>query len=326
MAAPAAKLRFPHGRVLLARTKLAYVNLRNLIGDAKRDRTARVAGYVQIWLPDDLIVLFLREGEVRTAASVTANGAEAIPIGEALARVPAEPEFGEICFHEAAPELLACIYRALLAPDTPWPPGLSAADPRVLFPHLRDTKFSGVVEVVSRDATNYLLLRDGLIEQIYLADDDGSGRTEQLNRLFGAPPTRSRARVRGWPGPVALPTQAPPALVGAYRELVTRLYAELAAAGVTAAPAIGERARETLVERHPSLRSFADGGSPVNDPAEEEDEVTSAVAAWVTETVREALEGDDAAATRVLTAAARDRRHMLNAAGFLSSLPWDLRW
>ena len=47
-----ASLRYPHERVLLARTKLAYVHLRNLISDAKRDRAARVFGYVAIWLPD----------------------------------------------------------------------------------------------------------------------------------------------------------------------------------------------------------------------------------------------------------------------------------
>src|SRR5678816_4780547 len=76
MPAPAAKLRYPHGRVLLQRTKLAYVHLRNLIGDAKRDRTARVAGYVAIWLPDEFLLLFLRDGEVVNCLLYTSDAAD----------------------------------------------------------------------------------------------------------------------------------------------------------------------------------------------------------------------------------------------------------
>ena len=44
-------LRFPVQRVLLPRTRLAYIHLGNLLSDAKRDRAARVFGYVAIWLP-----------------------------------------------------------------------------------------------------------------------------------------------------------------------------------------------------------------------------------------------------------------------------------
>ena len=35
--------RFPHERVLLPRTKLAYVHLPNLLSDAKRDRSVTLA-------------------------------------------------------------------------------------------------------------------------------------------------------------------------------------------------------------------------------------------------------------------------------------------
>ena len=55
-------LRFPHERVFLPRTKLAYVHLKNLLTDAKRERAARVFGYVAIWLPDELVLLYLQEG------------------------------------------------------------------------------------------------------------------------------------------------------------------------------------------------------------------------------------------------------------------------
>ena len=326
MPANAAQLRYPHGRVLLARTKLAYVHLRNLLSDAKRDRTARVAGYVGIWLPDEFVLLFLREGEPVNALRVNANGAEPVSIGDAVARVPAEPEFGEICFHEAPAEQLVCMYHTLRTSPAPWPDNLAPTDPRALFPHLKDANFTGVIEVVLRDTVNYLVFRDGLIDQMYLADDLGTERSEQLARLFGPPSPRPRVRVRGWPAPLAMPAQAPPGLVAAYRELVDRLYAEMALAGVPVPAAVGERVRTSLVDRHPSLHAFARGTTTQDDPAADQEEVTAAVAAWMGETLREALDGDDAAAARLIKTAARERRHMLHAAGFLSSLPWEIEW
>jgi hypothetical protein len=325
MPAHAAQMRYPHGRVLLGRTKLAYVHLRNLISDAKRDRTARIAGYVAIWLPDEFLLLFLREGEVVNAIRITTRGAEPTAIASALARVPPEPEFGEIAFLEAPVEQLVCMYHTTLYEPEPWPADLVAGDPRVLFPHLRDRQFTGVLEVVNRDTVNYLVLRDGLIEHAFVTDDAGKGRTEQLTRVFGPTSPRPRAQVRGWPGQFTMPAQAPAALVSAYRELIERLYAELGSYGVPVPSAVGERVRDALADRHPPLRRFVSGPKP-EDPAEDQEEVTAAVAAWVTETIREALDGDDEAAASVVKVAARDRRHMLHAAGFLSALPWSVEW
>jgi hypothetical protein len=183
-----------------------------------------------------------------------------------------------------------------------------------------------VVEVVIRDTVNYLVLHDGLIEHSYIVDDVSSDRTEQLSRLFGQPSPRPRARVHGWPGPLVMPAQAPTALVAAYRELIDRLYAELGANGVPVPSEVGERVREALLPEHPSLRHFTSGGQKQPDPAEDQDEVTAAVAAWVGATIREALDGDTDSAARVIKTAARDRRHMLHAAGFLSALPWEIEW
>jgi len=280
---------------------------------------------VAIWLPEEFIVLFLREGEVVNAVRATPRSNEAIAISSALARIPAEPEFGEIAFFEAPVDLLVCMYHSLVFPSESWPADFAPGDPRVLFPRLRDQKFSGLVEVVNRDTANYLVFRDGLVEQTYVADDNGAGRTEQLARVFAPTTPRPKARVRAWPGPLRMPAQAPASLVLAYRELIERMYSELGSYGVPVPSAVGERVRDALIARHPSLRQFAAGAKP-EDPADDGDEVTAAVAAWVTDTVREALDGDDESALNVVKAAARERRHMLHAAGFLSALPWELEW
>jgi hypothetical protein len=280
---------------------------------------------VAIWLLDEFILFFLRDGEVINAISATPRAIESIAISSALARIPQEPEFGEIAFYEAPGEQLVCMFHTLVVAPAPWPSDFVAGDPKVLFPHLRDTNFSGVIEVVNRDTVNYLVLHDGLMEQTYVVDDAGAGRTEQLGRLFGPPSPRPRARVRQWPGQPRMPAQAPAALVSAYRELVGRLYAELGSYGVPVPSAVGERVRDALAPRHPSLKRFT-GGAKAEDPAEDQEDVTAAVAEWVTETVREAMDGDEEAARNVVKEATRERRHMLHAAGFLSALPWELEW
>src|SRR6185503_18166811 len=147
----------------------------------------------------------------------------------------------------------------LLTPADPWPAGFAAGDPKVLFPHLRDERFSGVVEVVNRDTANYLVLQDGLIERSFVVDDNGSGRTEQLARVFGPATSRPKARATAWRGPLHMPTQAPAALVAAYRELIGRMYLELGSYGVPVPSAVGERVRDALLRRYPSLSRFAAG-------------------------------------------------------------------
>src|ERR1051326_3275698 len=98
--------RFPHSRVLLPRTRLAYVHLKNLLTDAKRDRAARISGYVAIWLPEEMIVLYMQGGELINATTFDKNGSRAVSIQRAVDRVPAEPEYGEITFCCGDDELL----------------------------------------------------------------------------------------------------------------------------------------------------------------------------------------------------------------------------
>src|SRR5438105_15653002 len=105
-------LRFPFSRVLLPRTRLAYIHLRNLLTDAKRDRAARISGYVAISLPDELVILYLLRGEVANATVRDARGSVAVAIATAIDKVPHEPEYGEIYFHEADAEQLACMFAA----------------------------------------------------------------------------------------------------------------------------------------------------------------------------------------------------------------------
>ncbi|HET9004343.1 MAG TPA: hypothetical protein VFN39_10135 [Gemmatimonadaceae bacterium] len=318
-----AGLRFPHERILLPRTKLAYVHLRNLLTDAKRERAARVYGYVAIWLPEELVLLYLQEGELVNATTLDASGAMVIPIADALDKVPPEPEYGDICFHEADDEQLACMHYAHVVGEEPWPDELNPLDPHSLFPYLLATTFDGTIEVTLDGNVNYLIVRDGMVERAFLSSVHFGELDEKIEALFRPDGRASRMGVRRFPVPPPVPSQAPPALIHAYRELVNGLVRELITQGKDSAPIIAELARQSLATTHAPLHSFTAMDRLVHDPVAGVEELTDAVAAWVTEVLWAAadMDGGPEAIIRKLT---HERRHMFQSAGLFERLPWQM--
>src|ERR1041384_6996536 len=110
------ELAFPHGNLLIHRTRLAFIHLENLLSFAKRDRDGRIDGYLIAWLPDECVLVFLRKGEAVNAASMHTVGREVITITEALRRIRPERERGEIAYAAAPMEQLAWMYQSCAAP------------------------------------------------------------------------------------------------------------------------------------------------------------------------------------------------------------------
>ena len=320
-------IRFPLQRVLLPRVRLAYIHLANLLSDAKRERAARVFAYVAIWLPEELVMLYLQEGEVVTA-TCTADGRafEALPIADALARVPVAPEFGNICFHEAEDEQLACMFAAQTMPDMGWPSELSVDQPTKLFPYLMSTTFDGTVEVIADDLVNYLVFRDGAVRRAFLAGDVGGSIVEQVARLFAPAGRKAPLRVRRWPVAPPLQVQAAPKLIAAYRELTRGLVSKLTAGGNDSAAAIAEHARKSLAETHPVLAHFAVSGRSMKDPAADQETLTAAIAAWISEFLWTAAASSDVSPETLLHDLMYERRHLFQSAGLCDALPWRVTW
>src|ERR687891_380695 len=93
-----ADLVFPQTGRLIQRTRLAFIHLDSLLAFAKRDRDGRVDGYLTAHLPDECVIVFLRKGEAVNAASLHTEGRQVITIGEALKRMRAEIERGELTY------------------------------------------------------------------------------------------------------------------------------------------------------------------------------------------------------------------------------------
>lgn len=324
MPAIVAGLRFPHARVLLPRTRLAYIHLRNLLTDAKRDRAARVAGYVAVWLPEEFVVLYLQRGEIVNATVLDKVDSRSVAISSALERIPAEPEYGEICFHEAEDDQLASMFAAQTQEPDAWPGELHVHDPAVLFPFLMSVMFDGVLEIVSEGTVNYLLFHAGAVDRAFLSIPATGSIVERVAKLFAPGSRVTEGRFRRWLALTPLPVQAPPALVKAYRDLGNALVQRLVADGRDSAPAIAETARLNLVKAHPELDCFSIGKRPTREPVSDTAKLTTAVASWLAEVMWATADHEGTPPESLLKELTWDRRHMFQSAGFYDRMPWKV--
>ncbi len=324
MPATVAGLRYPCTRVLLPRTRLAYVHLRNLLGDAKRDRSARVSGFVAIWLPEEFLVLYLQQGELVNAC--LHNGKEfcALATAAAVEKVPSEPEYGEICFNEAEDDQLSCMFASQTNAPIPWPREMRPTDPSVLFPYLMATTFDGMVEIAAEGDVNYLLMRHGSVFAAFLSGSERGSLVERVAKLFERDRRALHLTVRHWSLPEALPIQAPTGLVAAYRDLATSLVLRLVADGRESAPAIAEHARTTLATAHPPLDGFSFNGRTPRAVVADATALTDAIAALINEILWTASDQEGHGPEQMLRELTHERRHLFQSAGLFERLSWKL--
>ncbi len=312
---------------MLPRTRLAYVHLQNLLTDAKRDRAARVFGYVAIWLPEEFVMLYMEEGDV-VNATATADGRHwrAVPIGEAIAMVPNAAEYGEICFHEAEDEQLAAMYATQMAPDIGWPSELRVLSTPAVLGNLMATLFDGLLEVVADGDVNYVVFQHGMpLRGYYAGDADGVNDSARLRALLDVA-IQNGGTARRWDVPPALANQAAPALIAAYRELVGTLFRRLHESGAESTFAVAEHARHHLMGQHPALEKFSLSIPNQRDPVVDAPALSAAMAAWLSETLWHLHLPDGVTGERLLAEVARPRRHLFQAAGLFEALPWNIPW
>lgn len=323
-----AELVFPQVSRLIHRTRLAFIHLDNVLAFAKRDRDGRVDGYLIGYLPDECLLLFLRKGEAVNAAGMTTTGRHVLTIEEALRRMRAEVERGELAYCTAPLEQLAWMYRSC-AGDLE-PRFIDAAQPEALFPSLQQERVTGVLELITNGQVSYLHIDEGRFIRGYFCDKpDDQPVPRYVEGLFrrdrdGMPPVMLASV---FPPIDELPVQASAALISTYRELYWRIVD-----GVEREfPGDGRRradaARAALEPSHPALTLLAtprtaEIGSAVVQP----DDLVAALSDWVRlylEPVEVMMPGT---APKVLQVATWEHRYVLQAAGFYRGVPWPVTW
>ncbi len=317
-------LRFPCERVLLARTRLAYAHLKNLLSDAKRDRGARVFGYVAVWLPEELLLFYLQEGELVTVTRTRdAQGYQRVALRDAVRLVPTAAEYGSICFHEADDEQLACMYQAQLDAPLAWPEELPLADAEAITRYLDALLFDGVLEVDCEGTLHYIVYRAGRPVRCFLTDIDWVDPQDALAVLW---PIDGRVVVRRWGIPVPVAEQPSPALIDLYRSLMAGLVETLERVGVHEADELADRVRREQGPRTAWLEPFGAARAPETaltaDPVTTPGELTHGIAVWVTDLLWACALPPGHSPESILQQVTRERRHALQSARFFDELPW----
>lgn len=325
-------LHFPHETAFLPRTKLSYINLAGLLNDGKRDRTARVSGFVAINLGEVSYLIFLRDGEPFHAARITAAAREPIAIAEVLRIVAEEIDHGEtgsIAYYGAPEAQLRAMLATVVASPLALGYKLGSGTPERLFPTLRERAFTGVVELSGGREVNYLCFEEGNYSTGFLCGREaGMPVGEFVRSIFRS--TGSDLRVGLFDALAKLPRQAPPGLVDLYRRLVQGVTARLAEQfGARAAATSVGGVRSRISQRHPFVTVFELAGDGAGftlrgDPMVSPEELTDGMAAWLTEILLVGGDGARMDPAEVIELATRDDRFALADQGFFTRLPWPV--
>src|ERR1041385_261621 len=165
-----ADLTFPQVNRLIHRTRLAVIHLDNLLAFAKRHPDGRVDGYIAAYLPEECLLLFFRKGEAVNAASLHTSGREVVTITEALKRMRAEVERGELAYSAAPMEQLAWMYQSCAAPVEM--KTVDASNPGAFFAAFAKDKVSGILELMSNARVSYVRFDKGRYHSGYFRSEE----------------------------------------------------------------------------------------------------------------------------------------------------------
>jgi hypothetical protein len=321
-------LAFPASSLLVARTRAAFIHLDNLLSFAKADRDGRVDGYLVGYLPEEVVLLFFRKGEVISAGKIWEQGRRVLPVPDAIRRLRSEPERSELCYATASTEQLNWMYSACAGPTE-----LRFVDvrqPEQLFPPLASEDFSGVLEFISQGRVNYLKFERGRFQRGYLCDrPPGGSVVRYVESLFelradGTPPAIAGSIVTDLGD---IPAQAPLAQVKAYRDLFRRISDAVEAELPEEGKRKNQRASVAVSASFPVFMVLA-GSDPEEEPSVPvgADALTQSFADWTIRVLGEVELVSPGTAERLVRDSTREQRFVLQAAGYYDKLPWRINW
>ena len=320
---------FPHEVAYLSRTKLSYINLPRLLSEGKRDRTARVPGFVVVQLGAVGYLIFVHDGEPFQAVRWTPEAREAVSLPEVLRTVMRAIEHGEsgwIGYYGAPEEQLRAMLATMLQAPLAEPYPSAHLPPERIFLELEAERFSGVVELLEPPQLHYLCIEGGECRAAFY--------TPQIHDLpvsdWFAAVLRNGVkglRIRAFAPLVDLKRQASPGQINLYRRTLQRLTHRLVTAvGPEGAAKYLRAGRRGVRGAHPAVSAFrlVEGGWALEGAVVTPEELRDAVAAWIAETLAAAVTEETIDPAEMLQEVTRDDRFALTEEGFFDSLPWPV--
>ena len=322
-------LDFPSRGKFIARTRMAFIHLDNVLAYAKRDRDGMVDAYLAAYLPEELILLFFRKGEIVNAATLRPDGRRPMPIAEALKRMKAEMERSEVAYCQAPMEQLLWMYTACASP--PKRRFIDAGQPEKFFDVFRTEVYDGVLELVIDGSVSYLQFVGGVFTGGHIHDQPaGINADKWVLKLLGAGGGRPPREVVAHDLVAVLrelPVQALPTQVKLFREALGRIV--LSADKELMGEAGRKHARHSaaLKALHPAIELLEapEYGAP-SPLVVTGEELTAAFAAWTQKLLQDVELVSPGGAVTVLKEAVKENRHQLQASGYFDRLPWKVTW
>jgi len=295
-----AELMFPQVSRLIHRTRLAFIHLDN----------------------------FFRKGEAVNAASLHTAGRQVVTITEALKRMRAEVERGDLTYSAAPMEQLAWMYQSCAAPTAVR--AVDPANPGGLFPALTQEKVTGVLELISNGRVSYLRFGDGRFTGGYFCDKpDATPVPKFLESQFqpGADGHSPAVTAAVFPPVAELPQQAPHALINTYRELYWRIVDEVEKEFPGEAKRRAQKVSAGIREGHRAIAVLSvPRGAETPDAVVQPEELSSALTDWSLQLLEGVEVMMPGTAPKILREATREHRYVLQSSGFYGRLPWQVSW
>jgi len=322
------EMSFPYNHVHIHRTRLAFIHLDNLLHFAKIDRDGKVDGFICAYLPDQVILLLLRRGDVISAVSFTDTGRSVVPIAQALRDMREETERGELAYCDATMEQLAWMYASCAAPAKRR--FIDDREPEKLFPVLSHELFNGVLELISNGRVSYFRFQDGkYVNGYFSGKPDSLPVPKYVESLFqaAADGTRPLIGAAAFGHATDIPEQAAPAMIETYRDLFWRITTAAEKEMPGEATKRAYKVRDSLAASHPPIPVL---GTPLDrEPSPlvtTADQLTGALAEWTLQMLQQLEIMSPGIAATVLKEATKEQRFMLQKSGFFGKLPWAVRW
>ena len=321
------ELAFPAADRLIQRTRLAFIHLDNLLAFAKRDRDGRVDGYLACYLPEECVLVFLKSGEAVNAASLAPAGREVITITDALGRMKAELERGELMYCTAPLEQLAWMYQSCATHVEPLP--AEPGDPGALLARLAQGGANGVLELIADGRVSYLRFERGRPSGGYFTEKPESLTPvkfleSEIRGRTGRPPALAAGMFR----PVAdLPAQAPKSLISTYREVYWRIVDAVEKEFPGEGRRRSQKVGTAIQDMQKAIRVLAaprDAEPP--EMVVQPEDLAGALSDWALQLLQGIEVVSPGTAAGIVKDATREHRFLLQSAGFYGRLPWHVVW
>jgi len=177
-------MKFPRGRPLLENARLEFLNLENVLSASKRERAHRISGYISIFYPDTVELIFLKEGEPFNAARISQTERSIVPINEVVEKAK-KATSGVLSEYATDETLVNLMISSIILKPRKEDIDLTRLQPKIFIDKLKSTQFNGFIWVRAGIEESFIYFEEGDIKGIYVA---GSAKkleeTEAVNFLM----------------------------------------------------------------------------------------------------------------------------------------------